>query len=78
VIYEAYENVEIPIIGVGGVDDWESAVEMILAGAKAVQIGSAIAYRGLEVFREIIEGIKNYLKENRYSKIDDIVGLAHE
>jgi len=78
VVYEVYEKVNIPIIGVGGIDNWESAIEMFLAGAKAVQIGSAIAYEGLDIFKRIVNGIRNYLIENGYGSIKDIIGLAHQ
>ena len=76
-IYEAYEQVDIPIIGVGGIISWEDAVEFLLAGASAVQLGSAIAWKGYGVFKEIIDGIKYYLKANGFSSVNDIIGLAH-
>jgi len=76
-IYEAYEKVNIPIIGVGGIDDWISAVETFLAGASAVQIGSAISYKGFKIFEEILSGIKKYLEVKGYDNILDIIGLAH-
>ncbi len=64
-----------PVIGVGGVESWRDAVEMILAGASAVGIGTAIHRRGLKVFREITEGLVNYLRDKGLN-IDDIVGAA--
>jgi len=78
VVYELYEELSIPIIGCGGVDSWKSAVEFILAGAKAVQVGTAVAYRGLGVFKEIAIGILRYLEEEGFRHIDEIVGLAHK
>ncbi len=77
-VYEVYKTVNIPIIGVGGVEDWKSAVELILAGATAVQVGSAIAYKGLEIFKEISNGIENYLKQNGFRSVSEIIGLAHK
>jgi len=77
-IYEIYEVVDIPIIGCGGVRTWRDAVELILAGASAVQIGSAIAIEGLSVFRSIAEGIKYYLQRKGFNSVRDIVGLAHK
>jgi len=77
-IYEIYEVVDIPIIGCGGVRTWRDAVELILAGASAVQIGSAIAIEGLSVFRSIAEGIKYYLQRKGFKSVRDIVGLAHK
>jgi len=78
VIYEVYKKVNIPIIGVGGVDSWESAVEMILAGASAVQLGSALVYKDYSIFNEICNGIKEYMIKNGFRKIYDFVGLAHD
>ena len=77
-VYEIYEAVDVPIIGCGGVRTWRDAVELMLAGASAVQIGSAIAYEGLSVFRNIAEGIKSYLNRKGFRSVKDIVGLAHE
>ncbi|MEM2193798.1 MAG: dihydroorotate dehydrogenase [Candidatus Methanomethylicia archaeon] len=76
-VFKAYEVLSIPIIGCGGIYSWEDAVEYILAGAKAIQIGSAIATEGLGIFRKICTGIKKYLEENNIDKINDLVGLAH-
>ena len=76
-IYDLYDNLDIPIIGVGGVSTWQHAVEMIMAGASAVQIGSAV-YEGTNVFSKISEGINRFLKEYGYANIEDITGIAHE
>ncbi|MEM2710145.1 MAG: dihydroorotate dehydrogenase, partial [Candidatus Methanomethylicia archaeon] len=76
-VFKAYEVLSIPIIGCGGIYSWEDAIEYILAGAKAIQIGSAIATEGLGIFRKICTGIKKYLEENNIDKINDLVGLAH-
>ncbi|MCS7133010.1 MAG: dihydroorotate dehydrogenase [Nitrososphaeria archaeon] len=79
VVYELYENFgKVPIIGVGGVDSWVSALEMVLAGASAVGVGSAIAANGFEIFGEIIEGLRKYLETEGFRRITELVGLAHE
>jgi len=77
-VYEIYEAVDVPIIGCGGVRTWRDAVELMLAGASAVQIGSAIAYEGLSVFRNIVEGVKSYLRRKKFGSVREIVGLAHK
>ncbi|HIE18814.1 TPA: dihydroorotate dehydrogenase [Candidatus Bathyarchaeota archaeon] len=77
-VYEIYEAVDVPIIGCGGVRTWRDAVELMLAGASAVEIGSAIAYEGLSVFRTIIEGISSYLRRKKFGSVREIVGLAHK
>nr|MDO8089341.1 dihydroorotate dehydrogenase [Candidatus Sigynarchaeota archaeon] len=75
-VYEIYEHVKIPIVAAGGVFHWSHAVEHILAGAKAVQIGSGLI-SGYQVFREIAAGIKKYLEERGYRSVQEIVGIAH-
>lgn len=74
-IYDLYHAVSIPIVGVGGVSTWEDAVEMHLAGASAIQIGTA-TLRGLDVFADIREGVEEYLVREGFSKTSEIVGLA--
>ncbi len=76
-VYDIYETVKIPIIGVGGVTTGEDAVEMIMAGATAVQIGTAIYYRGIDVFKKVSSEIEQFMKENSYSKISEMTGIAH-
>lgn len=75
-IYELFENVKIPLIGVGGIDSWEDAIEFLLAGASAIQIGTGLI-KGLTVFNEIVAGITGYMKKKGYKELDEIVGRAH-
>jgi len=76
-IYEIYEAVKIPLIGCGGITTWEDAVEFLMAGASALQIGTALVYKDLEVFREIDNGLKRYLRRKGFSSPAEIVGSAH-
>ena len=73
-IHEAYSDV--PIIGCGGISDWRDAVEFFLAGASAVQVGSAVAV-DIEVFQSINKGIETYLRRKQIGSVKEIVGLAH-
>lgn len=77
-VYEIYEAVDIPVIGCGGVRTWRDAVEFMLAGALAIQIGSAIAYEDLSIFKRIADGIEDYLSRKKFRSVRDIVGLAHK
>ncbi|HEY9387603.1 MAG TPA: dihydroorotate dehydrogenase [Nitrososphaeraceae archaeon] len=77
-IYEISKHVRIPVIGCGGIFTWEDAVEVMLAGASAVQLGSVIAYQGLTIFNTICVGIKNYLERKNLKNVMEIVGLAHK
>jgi dihydroorotate dehydrogenase (NAD+) catalytic subunit len=76
-VYEIYKNLEIPVIGCGGIFTWEDAVEFMLAGASAVQLGSAIGYQGISVFSNITRGIKEYLERKGLKNAMEVVGLAH-
>ncbi|MDX1595712.1 MAG: dihydroorotate dehydrogenase [Nitrosopumilaceae archaeon] len=75
-VYEISTKYDIPIIGCGGVSTWKDAVEFILAGASAVQLGSAVGDNWISVFDEINTGIIQYMKDNGFSKIEEMVGLA--
>jgi len=76
-VYEIYEAVEVPIIGCGGIINWRDAVEFMLAGASAVQIGTAIASGGLGVFKSITRGIGSYIRKKGFRSAKEIVGLSH-
>jgi len=76
-VYDIYERVKVPIMGCGGVTNWRDAVEFILAGASAVQIGTAIAEKGTTVFQTINRGIETYLKKKKFRSVNEIVGLSH-
>jgi dihydroorotate dehydrogenase (NAD+) catalytic subunit len=76
-VYELAEKVKLPIIGVGGITGWEDAVEFFLAGASAVQIGTAILQKDLRIFSEVVEGLSTYLKENGFTNVSELVGIAH-
>ncbi|MEM3737302.1 MAG: dihydroorotate dehydrogenase [Candidatus Bathyarchaeia archaeon] len=76
-VYEIFETVKIPIIGCGGVTTWEDAVEFMMAGASALQIGTAIVHKDLRVFREILAGLSRYLNRKGLRSPSDIIGVAH-
>jgi len=75
-VYEISSKYDIPIIGCGGISSWDDAVEFILAGASAVQIGSAVGDNWISVFSEINNGILEYMKRKGYSTIQEMVGLG--
>jgi len=76
-VYEVYREVDVPVIGCGGITTWQDAVEFMLAGASAVQIGTAIAFKGLGVFQSITRGMDGYLKKRGFRSVKEIVGLSH-
>ena len=77
-VYEIFREVEIPIIGCGGISSWMDAVEFFMAGASAIQIGTAVIHRDLGVFGEVVEGLNRYLEKKNIKNIGEIVGFAHK
>lgn len=75
-VYDIADAVDIPIIGCGGISNWRDAAEFFLAGASAVQIGTAVA-DDIEVFQSVTKGLETYLRKKRYENVKEIVGLAH-
>ncbi len=77
-VWDVAKAVEVPVIGCGGVTNWRDAVEFMLAGASAVEVGTAIRERGFGVYKEITTGIEGYLEANGFNSVKEIVGLAQE
>ena len=77
-VYDLARVLDIPVIGIGGITTWRDAVEFLLAGASALQIGTAVSLHGWKVFREINEGIARYLEEEGFGSVREIVGPALE
>lgn len=77
-VYDIYKAVKIPIIGTGGITYGKDAIEMIMAGASAIGIGSAVYYRGKDVFTKTCNEMQEWMKQNNYSSIKEISGIAHE
>jgi dihydroorotate dehydrogenase (NAD+) catalytic subunit len=77
-VYDVFESVKVPVLGCGGITDWRDAVEFFLAGASAVQVGTAIAFEEPTVFQTINRGVTNYLKKKGYRSVNEIVGLSHQ
>jgi dihydroorotate dehydrogenase (NAD+) catalytic subunit len=73
-VWDLYENLKIPVIGVGGITTWKDVVEFMLAGAEAVQIGSAHFY-SYKLFFSLKESLLAYVRKNEPLK--EIIGMAH-
>ena len=77
-IWETYKKFpKTPIIGIGGIQNADDAVEFLLCGASAVQIGTA-NFVNPKVSIEIIEGIKDYLEKMKVSSVRELVGAGHQ
>lgn len=75
-VYQVFNSVKIPIVGMGGIENYKDALEFIMAGASLVSIGSGI-FSNPVLPIEVIEGIENYLNENNIDDIKDLIGIAH-
>lgn len=75
-VYDLYETLDIPVIGVGGISDWRDAVEFIMAGARAVEVGSAVG-NNINIFKDISSSMEAFLKKKEWV-LDDLYGMAHE
>lgn len=77
-VFDVYDAVHVPLIGVGGITDYRDAIEFMFAGARCVQIGTAIMYKGPSIFKEVNDGINKFMNKNKYQSIEEMVGIAHK
>jgi dihydroorotate dehydrogenase (NAD+) catalytic subunit len=75
-VYDIYTAVSIPIIGLGGITTGEDAVEMFMAGATLAGMGSAVRYRGIQVFDQVNQELNTWLADHHTTR-DAIIGAAH-
>ncbi|MBC7219420.1 MAG: 4Fe-4S binding protein [Hadesarchaea archaeon] len=76
-VLDMAENVNIPILGVGGVSSWSDAVEYFMAGATCVGLASAVHLRGPKIIQQILDGVKKFMADRGYSSLTEIRGLTH-
>lgn len=74
-VYQAANAVKLPIIGMGGISSAEDAIEMILAGASAVSVGTA-NFHNPTVTMEIVDGIEAYMRKYGFQSVSEMVGLV--
>lgn len=74
-VWQVAQVVDIPVIGMGGIDSWQSALEFILAGAQAVAVGTAF-FTNPGIAQEIKSGLIDYMEKEGVSTIDQLVGAA--
>ena len=74
-VWQVANAVNIPVCGMGGISRWQDVVEMMMAGAKTVQIGAALFANPMAPV-EIIEGLENYVQENGLENLQDISGTV--
>jgi dihydroorotate dehydrogenase (NAD+) catalytic subunit len=72
-VWEAYNKIKVPIIGMGGIIDTQSALEFFIAGATAISIGTQ-NFINPKVSVEVVSGLKEYLKQNKIKEISNLTG----
>ena len=72
-VWQVAKAVKIPVVGLGGIMNWKDAVEFLLAGATAIQIGTA-NFIDPAITVKVAEGINDYLDRHGYSSVRDIIG----
>lgn len=72
-VNQVYNRVKIPVIGMGGISTWEDAVEMLLAGASALQVGAAM-FRDPYAPLKIIDGLQAFMEQNGISSVSELTG----
>lgn len=71
-----HPEVNLPISGIGGIENWRDAVEHILLGATTVQVCTAVMHYGFGIIREMIPGLEGYMQEKGFNTIGEMVGRA--
>ena len=73
-VKEVYDTVKVPVIGMGGIQSWEDAIEFIMAGSTAIQVGTA-NFIEPTVMIDIIEGMEKFMKDENIKSLDEIRGI---
>ena len=77
-VWDIYTAVKIPIIGVGGISNYQDVIEFLYAGASLCQIGTSIMNEGLEIFTKINNDLERYCEKNNIKSLKELIGIAHE
>lgn len=77
-VYDIFEKVHIPIVGVGGILTGKDAIEYLMAGATAIQIGSGIYYQDIDIFKKVCQEVDHWMNTHEYTNIHELIGVAHQ
>lgn len=70
------QDINIPISGIGGIENWKDAVEFMLIGASEIQVCTAAMHHGFRIVEDMIDGLNNYLDEKGLASVTDLVGKS--
>ncbi|MCX8173652.1 MAG: dihydroorotate dehydrogenase [Thermoplasmata archaeon] len=76
-VFELKKVLRVPIVGCGGITTWENVIEYLMAGASAVEIGTALR-NDVRLFKNLGRGVKQYMKRKGYERVEEVVALAHQ
>ena len=76
-VWQIFEKVSIPVIGVGGIANAQDALEYVMAGARALEVGTQVTFDGVEVFGRLAQDLSRLLDELGFARVEDAVGVAH-
>jgi dihydroorotate dehydrogenase subfamily 1 len=77
-VFEAVRSVNIPVVGVGGINTGKEAIKMIMAGAQAVQVCTAAILNGPQIYNKIANEIEKYLDDHGFNSLEEIRGIAQK
>jgi dihydroorotate dehydrogenase (NAD+) catalytic subunit len=77
-VYDISRTVDVPVLGMGGVCSGRDAMEMLMAGASAVGIGTAVWKYGPQVFSDVCAQLEKHMKVNGYGSLKELIGSAHQ
>ena len=72
-VHDVYKVTKLPILGMGGINSWEDAIEFFLAGSTAIAIGTG-NFSNPVITKDVLNGINKYFKKNNISNIEEIIG----
>jgi ferredoxin len=75
-VSEVVQAVDVPVMGIGGITDWQSAVEYMMLGARAVQVGTAVLLHGHRIATDMVRGLEEFMERKGYSRLDDFRGIT--
>jgi dihydroorotate dehydrogenase (NAD+) catalytic subunit len=77
-VYDLYENINIPILGMGGVMNGKDAIELMMAGAQTIGLGTTVIQNGTKIFNKTNKEIMDWMKKNNFKSVKELIGIAHE
>jgi dihydroorotate dehydrogenase (NAD+) catalytic subunit len=75
-VHDICKAVDVPVVATGGVTTGRDVIEMLLAGATAVGMGSAVHYRGMKVFGRVCGELKDYMRRHRHASLESLRGTV--